>query len=126
MVRLAQSESGIPIAPAELDANQYQLNCLNGTIDLRTGKLHRHRREDFITKLAPIRYDPKVRDEIWEKVLSDATAGNIELRELMQRGFGYSITGDTREEVLFLIHGQRQQAKARLLKRSNQLWEITR
>jgi putative DNA primase/helicase len=115
IIRLAQSESGIAIAPVELDVNPYQLNCLNGTIDLRTGKLHRHRREDFITKLAPIRYDPQARDAIWEKVLSDATGGNIELQELMQRAFGYSITGDTGEEVLFLIHGPAATSKSTVI-----------
>jgi putative DNA primase/helicase len=48
MISLARSEPGIPIVPVALNANPYQLNCVNGTIDLRTGKLHRHRREDFI------------------------------------------------------------------------------
>ena len=113
MITLAESE--LPITPAELDANPYQLNCLNGTIDLRTGKLHSHRREDFITKLAPVTYDSKARDEIWEKVLSDATGTNVELHELIQRAFGYSITGDTGEEVLFLVHGPAATSKSTII-----------
>lgn len=115
MIRLAESEPGIPITPAELDSNPYQLNCLNGTIDLRTGKLHRHRRDNLITKLAPVRYDPKAHDEMWEKVLNDATGGETELQELMQRAFGYSATGDTREEVLFLIHGPEASSKSTVI-----------
>ena len=115
MINLARSEPGIPITPAELDANPYQLKCLNGTIDLHTGKLHRHRREDLLTKLAPVKYDPKVRDHIWDKVLNDATGGNTELQELMQRAFGYSTTGDTSEEVLFLIHGPAATSKSTII-----------
>jgi putative DNA primase/helicase len=115
MINLARSEPGIPIRPAELDANAYQLNCLNGTIDLRTGKLHRHRREDLITKLAPVKYDPKARDQMWEKVLNDATGANTELEELLQRAFGYSITGDTGEEVLFLVYGPEASSKSTIV-----------
>jgi putative DNA primase/helicase len=105
MIDLARSEPGIPITSDELDANPFQLNCLNGTVDLRTGELHPHRREDLITKLAPVEYDQEAYDHTWEKVLRESTDGNIELQELMQRAFGYSTTGDTSEEVLFLIHG---------------------
>src|SRR5215217_3304465 len=58
VLHLARSESGIPIRPSEFDANPWLLNCKNGTIDLRTGELRKHRRSDLITKLAPVEYDP--------------------------------------------------------------------
>jgi putative DNA primase/helicase len=115
MIDLARSEPGIPIMPAELDANSFQLNCLNGTVDLRTGELLSHRREDLITKLAPVEYDPKAYDHTWEKVIRESTNGNIELQELMQRAFGYSTTGDTSEEVLFLIHGPAATSKSTII-----------
>src|SRR5262249_46263950 len=67
MVSLAQSEPGIPIAANHFDSDPYQLNVINGTINLHTGKLHRHRRDDLITKLAPVIYYPKARDTVWEK-----------------------------------------------------------
>ena len=44
MLRHARSERGIPITPEQLDANPWILNCRNGTIDLKTGKLFTHRR----------------------------------------------------------------------------------
>src|SRR5918995_1648258 len=56
MVELSKSER--PISPDELDADPWLLNVKNGTIDLRTGELREHRREDLITKLAPVDYDP--------------------------------------------------------------------
>ena len=51
MVRLAQSRPGIPVLRHELDSDNWVLNCENGTLDLRTGRLKEHRREDFITNL---------------------------------------------------------------------------
>ena len=54
MIALAASEPGIPIRAADTDADPWLFNCQNGTIDLRTGELLEHRREDLITKLAPV------------------------------------------------------------------------
>ena len=61
MVTLAQSESGIPVLPDDLDSDPWALNVINGTIDLKTGKLHPHKRTDLITKLAPVKFDPHAR-----------------------------------------------------------------
>jgi putative DNA primase/helicase len=63
MVTNAQSESGIPILPEDLDASPWLLNCLNGTLDLRTGEPHDHQRGNLITKVIPVEYvlfDPSV------------------------------------------------------------------
>jgi putative DNA primase/helicase len=49
MVQVAQDEPGLPVLPAQLDAQPWLLNCLNGTLDLRTGELRPHRREDLLT-----------------------------------------------------------------------------
>ena len=40
----------------ELDSDPYVMNVLNGTIDLRTGKLRPHSAEDYLTKLVPIEF----------------------------------------------------------------------
>src|SRR5215467_6367973 len=58
MIHLAKTQPGIPITPDDLDKDPMLLNVLNGTIDLKTGKLREHRRNDLITKLAPVKYDP--------------------------------------------------------------------
>lgn len=56
IIELAKSEPGIPITQDQLDANSWLLNVQNGTVDLRTGILRRHRRKDLITRLAPVTY----------------------------------------------------------------------
>src|SRR5918997_1907939 len=104
MLELAKSE--VPVSPDELDADPWKLNCLNGTIDLhRTGELQKHRREDLITKMAPVEYDPEARSEVWERCLKTITAGDGALERFLQRSAGYSLTGDVSEEVLFFVHG---------------------
>ena len=102
---LAQSEPGVAILPAEFDADQFALNCINGTIDLRSGELRAHRATDLITRLAPVEYTSAARSEAWEKFLYDSTGGDVDLQSFLQRAAGYSLTGSVREEVLFFVHG---------------------
>ena len=102
MVELAKSE--IPISPDQLDADPMLLNVLNGTIDLRTGDLREHRREDLITKIAPVEYDPEASAPTWEAFL-ERVLPSEELRGFVQRAAGYSATGDTSEQCMFIHHG---------------------
>jgi putative DNA primase/helicase len=101
----AQSEAGVPVLPEEFDADSFLLNCLNGTVDLRTGELHPHRRDNLITRLSPTKYDAAARSELWERFLDEATGGDPEMQDFLQRAVGYSLTGDVSEEVLFFVHG---------------------
>jgi putative DNA primase/helicase len=104
MISLAQSEPGIPVLPDELDASADLLNVLNGTVDLHTGELRQHRREDLITKLSPVEYDPAAPAPTWERFLERVLPGE-ELRAFVQRAAGYSATGDTSEQCMFINHG---------------------
>ncbi len=105
MVKLAQTEQGIPVMPDALDANPWLFNCQNGTLDLRTGTLQPHNRQDLITKMAPVQYDPDAQSDIWDKFLSDATGGDEELVRYLQRVAGYVLTGDIREKCFFFLYG---------------------
>jgi P4 family phage/plasmid primase-like protien len=102
MVELAKPE--IPVSPDELDASPWLLNTANGTIDLRTGELREHRREDLITKVAPVEYDPAAAAPTWEAFLERVLPGE-ELRQFVQRAVGYSATGSTSEQCMFIHHG---------------------
>ncbi len=102
LVELAKSEA--PVSPDELDADPMLLNVRNGTIDLRTGALREHRREDLITKLAPVEYDPNAEAPAWEAFLERVLPGE-ELRGFVRRAAGYSATGDTSEQCMFINHG---------------------
>jgi len=105
MIALAQSEPGIPVLPEQLDLDPWLLNCQNGTLDLRTGELRPHRRDDLITKLAPVNYNPHATSPTWARVLSEATGEDKAMIAFLARAVGYSLTGNTGEEVLFFVHG---------------------
>jgi putative DNA primase/helicase len=109
MLELARSE--VPVAPDELDSDPWLLNASNGTVDLRTGQLRGHRREDLITKLAPVEYDPNAAAPTWEAFLERVLPGE-ELRTFVRRAAGYSATGDTSEQVMLINHGAGNNGKS--------------
>src|SRR4051794_10412604 len=67
---LARSEPSVPILPGQLDQDPMLLNCPNGAIDLRTGELRPHRREDYITKLCPTEYHAEAVCPTWIRFLA--------------------------------------------------------
>jgi putative DNA primase/helicase len=101
--------------PSEFDRDPFALNCLNGTVDLRTGELRPHDPQDRITRLAPVEYTPDAQAPAWERFLSDIFLGDQELVAYIQRALGYSITGDTREDCVFIAWGSGRNGKTVLL-----------
>lgn len=89
----------------ELDRDPWLLNVKNGTLDLRTGELREHRREDLITKLAPVEYDPDADSPTWEAFL-ETVVPNEDTRRFLQRAVGYSLTGVVGEKVLPCLLGR--------------------
>ena len=94
MIALAASEDGIPVIPDELDLDPWLLNVQNGTIDLRIGELLLHRREDLITKLAPVDYNPAATAPRWLQFLEEVMP-DPDLRRFVQAAVGYSLNSVT-------------------------------
>lgn len=112
MLTLAKTEPRVCRRYTDLDRDPMLLNCQNGTIDLRTGKLRPHDRGDAITHVCPVDYDPAARSPFWEGFLDFVAYGNEDLIKFIQRAVGYSLTGCTDEEVLFLLHGKANTGKS--------------
>jgi putative DNA primase/helicase len=105
MIELAQSEPGICLLPEQFDAHPFLLNLENGTLELTSGTLRQHRREDFITRKIPINYDATATCPRWEQFLAEITQGDEALAAYLQRAVGYSLAGDVREQCLFFLYG---------------------
>ena len=105
------AESFVPVEMHRFDSDLMLFNVLNGTIDLHTGELRPHARENFITNVSPVVHDPKAECPLWLEFLNTVTAGNQELINFLQRAVGYSLTGLTVEHCLFLLYGNGRNGK---------------
>lgn len=115
MISLTKSEPTIPLMPGRFDANPWLLNCPNGTLDLKPGHLYPHRREDCLSKIIPVPYDPVAACPLWIEFLTRITGGNPALMSFLQRSVGYALTGDTSEQVMFLLYGTGANGKTTFL-----------
>ena len=103
MADLARCE--VAVTPEQLDTDPWLLNCLNGTIDLRTGRLRPHRQTDMISKLAPVRYDDQAECPRWTAFLDRIMDGSDNLIGYLQRIAGLCLTADIREQILPIFYG---------------------
>lgn len=116
MVDLAQNNPSIIISQGNFDCNQWLLNCQNGTINLKTGKLQNHRKEDYISKIMPISYDSAATCPIWEDTISKIMGGKVDLIEYLHKALGYSITGSVKEQDIFIPYGTGANGKSTFTK----------
>ncbi len=109
----ALARPDLAILPSDLDTPSLLFNCPNGTLDLRTGQLREHRREDLLTKMCPVPYDPEAQCPRFEQFLSEilppATAAFV------QRWLGHCLTGDISEQYLVVVYGDGANGKSTLL-----------
>ena len=101
----------VEVGVSEFDKSPDLLNCQNGVVDLRTGKLTPHNPKQFFTYAVPIDYDPTADMRQWCKFLLDVTGNKQEIVDYLQLGVGYSLTGHTWEEILFYIEGPTRSGK---------------
>ncbi len=109
---MREAEPHLAVSVDELDTDPFALNFSNGTVDLRTGIIRAHRREDLITKWIPRRYRPATECRTWRRVVSRVLPG---LEDFFQCAVGYSATGITSEKAVFIPHGGGNNGKTMLL-----------
>lgn len=115
MVRTAQDEPGIPVQPEDLDTHRWLLNCRNGTLDLQTGTLQPHAREDLLTFALPVAYEATASCPTWDAFLDCIMNGTQNLIHFLQRTIGYALTGVIREHVLLILWGTGRNGKSTFL-----------
>jgi P4 family phage/plasmid primase-like protien len=112
---LSQAEPHLDVTADDLDRDPWALNCLSGTVDVRTGELRPHNQGDLLTKLIPVQYDPTAACPTWLRFLDEIFAGDDAMVAFVQRALGYTISGSTREQVIFILHGGGANGKSVLL-----------
>ncbi len=111
----------LTVAISEFDHDSYAFNVLNGTLWFRRetlpdGKrsafveLVPHRREDMLTKLSPVEYDPEATSPLYDGMFAWAQP-DAGMRAYLHRVGGYSLTGDAGEQKLWFWYGRGRNGK---------------
>ena len=111
---LSQAKPYLAVGMEELDRDPWLVNCQNGTLDLRTGRLKNHDPADRITKIVPVDYDPEAPCPRFERFLEEALVDGA-LIKFVKRYSGYTLTGVTRERLLAILYGFGKNGKTTLV-----------
>jgi putative DNA primase/helicase len=115
MLDLARHQEGMALHATDLDADPDLLGVQNGVVDLRTGVLREAAPEDRISQQAGTAYDPDATAPRWLQFLDEVTGHDPETVRFLQKAVGYSLTGHTVEQCLFILHGSGSNGKSTFL-----------
>ncbi|MBI5493751.1 MAG: hypothetical protein HY904_01925 [Deltaproteobacteria bacterium] len=105
----------IAVTAADLDVDSWLLNVQNGTLDLRSGTLRPHRRDDLLTHMLPFDFDPVAPCARWDRFLHEVMDGRQDLVAFLRRWFGYCLTADVREHAMLFLVGDGRNGKGCLV-----------
>lgn len=97
------------------DAKPMLFNVRNGTLDLTTGQLLPHRRDDYLMQISPVAYDTKAQAPTFERFVRQIMCDRTDLVRYLQRALGYCLTGDVKEQVWHLLVGEGENGKSTLI-----------
>ena len=96
------------VTVAQLDSNPWELNTPGGIVDLRTGLVCAHDPARLHTKITAA--EPKGECPQFMKILARAQPDE-EIRQYLQRVFGYGMTGSSRDHALSFWYGSGRNGK---------------
>ena len=111
---MAAADQRIVLDAGTWDADRRVLNTPAGLFDLRTGQPV-DRAGHYLTQCTAVCPDFAARAPVFMRFVREVFTGDESLISFMQRAMGYSMTGETREQVLFFWHGAGGNGKSTLL-----------
>ncbi|OFQ11044.1 DNA primase [Staphylococcus sp. HMSC072E01] len=100
------------VTPDEFDKDDMLLNVANGYIDLTSRELYKHDINRMFSQIANTDYSEKMQPAVWLDFLNDIFAGDKAVIRYIQKALGYSLTGSTREQVMFILFGKGRNGKS--------------
>src|SRR5277367_6228691 len=100
---LARADRRLAATMEQWDMDPWLLNTPDGVVELHTGRLRKHRRQDWITQMTavvPTGDCPKCKAFLYRVM-----GRNEEAVSFLQRVCGYCLTGATSEQVMFFAYG---------------------
>ncbi|KOG22016.1 phage/plasmid primase, P4 family [Streptomyces viridochromogenes] len=107
-----QSVPSVHVSPTYFDSQPDLLSFRNGTVDLTTGVIRPHDKDDLLTYCLDISYRPEATCPRWEQFLAEIFPGMPEMPAYIRRLVGYGVTGHTAEQCFAVLHGRGANGKS--------------
>lgn len=102
---LAEANPRIHVQLTEFDRDPWSLNTPSGVIDLRTGIVRSATPEDRFTQMTAVAPSDEEDCTTWLRFLHTTTGGDSAMISYLKRVVGYSLTGESTEHAVFVLHG---------------------
>lgn len=97
---------------SEFDGNDMLINLENSVYDMVSGINIPHDATLKFTKKANVNYDESKKCPRWEQFLREIFNDDKDLIKWIQKALGYSLTGKTSEQVMFILNGNGRNGKS--------------
>lgn len=115
LLALAKAETPVADSGENWDQDPALLGVANGVVDLQSGRLRAGRQDDRLTMSTGVEFDPAAICPRWERFVLEVFGEDEELAGFVRRAIGYSLTGHTGEQCLFLCYGTGANGKSTLV-----------
>lgn len=112
---LKEAEHLVPITSSVLDVDPYKLNTPSGVLDLVSGAVQPHNAAQNLSKICNAEYTEKRDTPVWDAFLAQIFNQDEAMIRFVQRAVGYSLTGVTDEQCMFICIGDGRNGKSTLL-----------
>ena len=103
------------VRPEDFDRDPWVLNLYNFTIDLHSARFREHRADELLTRFAGRKYASATRCDRWQRFLEEVFEPHRDVIPFLQKAVGYTLTGDAREECVFVLVGSGRNGKSTLI-----------
>lgn len=107
---------GLHIRITGFDPDRHLINCQNGYIDVRDGKLFKHDPAKLFSKQMRATFKNDAKCPTWERFLDDVFQGDAELIHYMKVILGSLLSGEIKAEEFYFFFGVGANGKSVLLK----------
>jgi len=114
-IEMASLIKQLHVKSDHLDINPWLINCRNGTVNILTCEFTEHRQTDLITKIANVDYDPQADCPMWKQFIREIMNYKSDVINFLQTASGWAITGDIREQTMFILYGSGANGKSTFL-----------
>jgi putative DNA primase/helicase len=109
------------VSASEFDTDPFVLATKDKWIDLKTGQPSNPNPNMLVSKSISVSYSPEAECPVFLNFLNDVFESNQELISFVQQAVGYSLTGSTSEQCLFIMIGDGANGKSTFINVINKL-----